>query len=148
MTTTDHSEYKEVAWAILNKDQPLNHKSIWISRPKITSRDKHQVRIETLYCGICHSDTHICSNQLGDCMYPFVGGHEILGRVVEVGSKVTKVKVGDHCAIGCMVDACLECEHCKRGDENYCENGKTDTYNGVKKHGRVIGNQKIRTHGI
>jgi len=60
---------------------------------------------------------------------------------------VTKVKVGDHCAVGCMVDSCLDCEYCKSGEENYCEKGMTGTYNGVKQFGRVGGNQTVRTHG-
>ena len=106
------SEYKEVAWAI----PKLGGKTtpIWISRPKVT---EFQVKFEMLFCGICHSDTHVGKNELGGCVYPFVGGHELLGRVTEVGSSVTKVKVGDYCAVGCMVDSCLNCPSCKEGEE-------------------------------
>ncbi len=62
-----------------------------------------------LYCGICHSDCHVGHNHFHSTVYPFVGGHELLGKVVEVGSKVTKFAVGDHVGVGCVVDACLEC---------------------------------------
>jgi uncharacterized zinc-type alcohol dehydrogenase-like protein len=86
-------------------------------------------------------------NELGGCVYPFVGGHELLGKVTEVGPDVTKVKVGDYCAVGCMVDSCLNCESCKEGEEQYCDLGLTGTYNGVRKHGRVGGNQTLRTQG-
>jgi len=72
-------------------------------------------------------------------------GHELLGRVVEVGPKVTKFKVGEACGVGCFVDSCRDCEMCKDGDENYCLNGMTGTYNSDKKHGRVPGNQDTKT---
>ncbi len=62
-----------------------------------------------LYCGVCHTDCHFGKNHLHMTTYPFVGGHELLGRVVEVGSKVTKFAVGDNVGVGCFVDACLEC---------------------------------------
>jgi alcohol dehydrogenase (NADP+) len=84
---------------------------------------------------------------LGGCHYPFVGGHELVGKVVECGQKVTKVKVGDFCGVGCMVDSCLDCTNCKASEESYCEKGLTATYNGAKQHGRVEGNQSVRTHG-
>lgn len=64
------------------------------------------------YCGICHSDCHIGLNDLSGCMYPIVPGHELAGTVVEVGSKVTKVKVGDNVGVGCISDSCLECGTC------------------------------------
>jgi len=73
-------------------------------------------------------------------IYPFVGGHECLGKVVEVGSKVTKVKVGEHAAVGCMVDTCLDCPCCHKDEEQYCMKGFTATYNGERNHGRVPGN--------
>lgn len=83
------------------------------------------------------------------CHYPFVGGHELLGRVVEVGPKVTKVKVGDAVGVGCFVDACLDCENCKAGDENYCATGVTGTYNADRnpKYGRHHGNPESKTWG-
>lgn len=70
-----------------------------------------------------------------------------MGKVVEVGSKVTKVKVGDNVGVGCFIDACLDCPRCKEGDEQYCDKGMTGTYGGDKKHGRVGGNQETKTCG-
>lgn len=67
------------------------------------------VRFELLYCGVCHSDLHNVKNDLGRSKFPMVPGHELSGRVIEVGSNVTKVKVGDNIGVGCMVDSCFDC---------------------------------------
>ena len=91
------------------------------------------VRIEIAYCGVCHSDLHQARNEWKNTVYPCVPGHEIVGTVVEVGPEVTKFKVGQHAAIGCVVDSCRECESCKDGLENYCTNGWVGTYNGADK---------------
>jgi len=136
------SEFLETAWAIPKSGE--KHVPMWIARPKVTD---FAVKFEMLYSGICHSDVHTGKNDWGPCNFPFVGGHELLGRVVEVGSKVTKFKVGDHVGVGCFIDACLGCPNCKKGDEQYCLKGMTGTYNGVKQHGRVGGNQETRTCG-
>jgi len=69
------------------------------------------------FCGVCHSDVHLGLNALGGSMYPMVPGHELVGIVVEVGIKVTKVKVGDHVGVGCISDSCLDCRMCSKGDE-------------------------------
>ena len=82
------SEYLEVAWGV-EKSGEL-HKPLWIARPKPQDFD---VKFEMLYCGICHSDVHNVKNEWGPCHFPCVAGHELLGRVTEVGSKVTKFKV-------------------------------------------------------
>ena len=100
-----------------------------------------------LYAGICHTDLHAGMNHFGDQTYPFTPGHELLGRVVEIGDKVTKVKVGDICAVGCIVDSCLDCSYCGEDSENYCAKGMTGTYGGKKVHGRVGGNPEIKTAG-
>ena len=96
------SEYLEIAWGINKFGE--DHKPLWIARPKINSNDSsmdHQVKFELLYSGICHSDVHIGKNHMGaGSFYPMVAGHELLGRVTEVGAKVTKFKVGDFCAVG------------------------------------------------
>lgn len=94
----------------------------------------HDVEIEIMYCGVCHSDLHTARNEWGGTMYPCVPGHEIVGRIVSVGDHVKKFKVGELAAVGCMVDSCRECEQCKQGYEQYCENGFTGTYNGQDKH--------------
>ncbi len=96
-----------------------------------TARD---VAIEILYCGVCHSDLHTVRNEWGGCNYPCVPGHEIVGRVTKVGSGVTKFKVGDLAAVGCMVDSCHECPSCKENLEQFCEKGAIFTYNGPDKH--------------
>jgi uncharacterized zinc-type alcohol dehydrogenase-like protein len=89
------------------------------------------VVIEVLYCGVCHSDVHNVRNDWGNANYPMVPGHEIIGRVVEVGNQVTRFKAGDHVGVGCMVDSCRHCAACGKGWEQYCESGSTFTYNGA-----------------
>lgn len=91
---------------------------------------EHDVAIDILYCGICHSDIHQARNEWGGgSLYPMVPGHEILGRVTHVGSKVTKFKTGDLVGVGCFVDSCRHCEACHEGEEQYCEEGMVGTYN-------------------
>ena len=87
------------------------------------------VVIEILYCGVCHSDLHNARNDWGGAHYPMVPGHEIVGRVLEVGTDVTRFKVGDRVGVGCMVASCRHCAACGKGWEQYCENGATYTYN-------------------
>ena len=94
------------------------------------------VQIEILFCGVCHSDLHQVRNEWKEVMptvYPCVPGHEIVGRVVKVGRDVKKFKEGDIAAVGCMVDSCRVCASCKAGEEQYCENAMTLTYNGEDK---------------
>ena len=101
-----------------------------------TRRDPraNDVVIEILYCGVCHSDIHNVRNDWGNAKHPLVPGHEIIGRVVQVGGQVTRFKLGDHVGVGCMVDSCQHCKACGRGLEQYCENGNTLTYNDVDPH--------------
>lgn len=91
------------------------------------------VRIEILYCGLCHSDIHSARNEWGGAHYPMVPGHEIVGKVSEVGPAVTRFKAGDLVGVGCMVDSCQHCENCEADLEQFCLNGFTGTYNGVDK---------------
>ena len=117
---------KAFGTAAANADlSPLN-----IQRRKPTA---HDVEIEILYCGVCHSDLHTARNEWHGTIYPCVPGHEIVGRIVSVGNAVTKFKVGDHAAVGCMVDSCRECQYCKEGLEQYCEVGNVLTYNSPDK---------------
>ncbi|MFJ4142942.1 NAD(P)-dependent alcohol dehydrogenase [Pseudomonas sp. NPDC089734] len=88
------------------------------------------VQIDILYCGVCHSDLHTARNEWKNTLYPSVPGHEIVGRVTAVGANVTQFKVGDLAGVGCMVDSCQHCASCAEGEEQYCENGFTGTYNG------------------
>ena len=87
------------------------------------------VVIDIKYCGICHSDIHMVRDEWGtSSAFPMVPGHEIAGVVSSVGSAVTKYKVGDLVGVGCMVDSCGECAHCKEQEEQYCIPGNTGTY--------------------
>ncbi|MGB8261167.1 MAG: NAD(P)-dependent alcohol dehydrogenase [Terracidiphilus sp.] len=87
-----------------------------------------EIAIETLYCGVCHSDLHMVRNEWGNSVYPMVPGHEIVGRVVAAGSGVTRFKAGDIAAVGVIIDSCRHCAPCGRGDEHYCLEGPTLTY--------------------
>jgi len=88
------------------------------------------VQIAILYCGVCHSDLHTVRNEWNGTTYPIVPGHEIVGKVTKVGKDVSRYKVGDFVAVGCMVDSCQKCPSCKEHLEQYCEEGCTMTYNG------------------
>ena len=90
------------------------------------------VVIAISHCGICHSDIHQARDEWGGSRFPMVPGHEIVGRVVEVGPGVTKHAVGDFVGVGCLVDSCRTCEFCERGLEQFCLNGSAPTYNGTE----------------
>jgi len=92
----------------------------------------YDVHFDIDFCGVCHSDLHQIRDEWGGSIYPMVPGHEIVGRVVAVGNKVTKFRKGDLAATGCLVDSCRTCENCKRGLEQYCLNGSSGTYNGYE----------------
>lgn len=95
----------------------------------------NDILIDIEYCGICHSDIHQARNEWPDllpAMYPMVPGHEIVGRVSQVGDNVTKFKVGDSAGIGCFVDSCRTCAPCTGGIEQYCMNLAAYTYNGTE----------------
>lgn len=108
---------------------------------------KYQVRdptpddvlIEVLYCGICYADVHAFHGDMGPIKYPLIPGHELTGHVIKIGENVTKHKVGDRVAIGCMVGSCRQCETCRNDLENYCDK-MILTYNAIDEHGDV-------THG-
>jgi uncharacterized zinc-type alcohol dehydrogenase-like protein len=89
----------------------------------------NDVRIEILYCGVCHSDLHTVRSEWPGTIYPCIPGHEIVGRVVSAGADVTRFSEGELVAVGCLVDSCLHCSSCAEGLEQYCENGLTGTYN-------------------
>lgn len=114
-------------------EEPI--KELTIRRRKVLPND---VEIEILYCGICHSDLHAVHNDWGGTSYPIVPGHEIVGRVSNVGKNVTKFNVGDLAGVGCIVESCRECNHCQEGDEQFCEKGATMVFNAPdKKHGGI-----------
>lgn len=92
------------------------------------------VQIEIHYCGVCHSDLHTARNEWGETVYPVVPGHEIVGRVMKVGSEVKTFRAGDLAAVGCMVDSCRTCADCRENLEQYCKNDLVFTYNSRDKH--------------
>jgi uncharacterized zinc-type alcohol dehydrogenase-like protein len=98
----------------------------------------HDVEIDILYCGVCHTDIHLLKNDWGFSIYPMVPGHEIVGRVASIGNQVKKFKVGDIAGVGCLVDSCRECENCKQGLEQYCQGGMVLTYSGMEKDGKTV----------
>lgn len=118
------------AFAVQSETSPLAPWSFLRREPGAA-----EVLIEILYCGVCHTDIHYARNEWGNAVYPMVPGHEIVGRVTNVGSEVTKWKVGDNVGVGCFVDSCRSCNACAIGEEQYCENGATFTYNAPEKNG-------------
>jgi uncharacterized zinc-type alcohol dehydrogenase-like protein len=97
----------------------------------------HDVRIEILFCGVCHSDLHQVRDEWGGSVFPMVPGHEIVGRVVEVGSHVKGFKAGDLAGVGCMVNSCQHCPECNEGLEQYCDEGFVGTYGAIDRDGTV-----------
>ena len=97
----------------------------------------HDVAIDIRYCGICHSDIHQVRDEWGGSIFPMVPGHEIAGVVSQVGSGVTRYKVGDKVGVGCFIDSCRSCANCKTGLEQYCLEGMTPTYNGRERDGKA-----------
>ena len=106
-----------------------------LRRFAFTRRDPgpRDVQIDILFCGICHSDIHTVRGEWGPVQYPFVPGHEIVGRVVQVGPEVASFRKDALVGVGCMVDSCRVCRSCVDGLEQFCENGFTGTYSGVEK---------------
>lgn len=100
---------------------------------KRRSAGNDDVTIQILYCGVCHSDIHVARNEWKSTVYPVVPGHEIIGKVLQVGSNVKKFRVGDIVGVGCMVGSCGQCAGCDEGYEQYCENGMVLTYNSPEK---------------
>jgi uncharacterized zinc-type alcohol dehydrogenase-like protein len=95
----------------------------------------HDVQLEILYCGVCHSDLHQIRNDWFPGIFPMVPGHEIVGRVVTAGAHVKKFTAGDLAGVGCLVDSCRTCDNCKEGLEQYCLEYPTGTYNAMGKDG-------------
>ena len=105
-------------------------KQLHIDRREVTAKD---IEIDILFCGVCHSDLHFAKNDWGMTQYPVVPGHEIVGRVSQVGAETSKYKVGDLVAVGCLVDSCRTCNNCKDDLEQYCPEW-VGTYGGYDKH--------------
>ncbi|MDZ5663034.1 NAD(P)-dependent alcohol dehydrogenase [Nocardioides sp. S-58] len=118
------------AYAAPSAGEPLA--ATTIERRDVGARD---VLIEIEYAGICHSDIHTVNGDWGPQPFPVVPGHEIVGRVTEVGAEVTRHRVGDRVGVGCMVGSCGECDSCRRGDEQYCARGMVGTYAATDRDG-------------
>jgi len=119
------------AYAATSPTAPLTPTTI--ERRDLGSRD---VQIEIKYAGICHSDIHTARGDWGPVTYPLVTGHEIAGIVTQVGPEVTRHTVGDRVGVGCMVDSCGECRHCRAGEEQFCVKGNIGTYAATGKDGQ------------
>lgn len=117
------------AYAVQNATSPLAPFTVNRRDPSA-----HDVQIKILYCGICHSDLHIARNEWQGTTYPCVPGHEIVGRVTQVGDKVSHYQEGDLVAVGCLVDSCRTCANCLDDLEQFCEQGPVFTYNSPDKH--------------
>ena len=119
---------KTAAYAVASATSPFSKITIERRQPK-----DHDVAIDILFCGVCHSDLHQARNEWGNSTFPMVPGHEIVGRVRAVGKKVTKFKVGDLAGVGCMVDSCRTCESCRDQQEQFCSEGMVGTYNSFER---------------
>lgn len=121
------------AYAAFNERDPLGPFEFNRREP-----GPHDVQIEILYSGVCHSDLHQVRNEWKESMYPMVPGHEIVGRVTKTGAAVKKFKPGDLAGVGVMVDSCRVCKNCKQDLEQYCVDGFTGTYNSYERDGKGI----------
>jgi uncharacterized zinc-type alcohol dehydrogenase-like protein len=119
---------KTAAYAAVLAKSPLTPYTIERREP-----GPREVLIDILYCGICHSDIHQVRDEWGNSIFPMVPGHEIVGTVAQAGEKVERWKKGDIVGVGCFVDSCRQCEACRDGEEQFCEQGATFTYNGCER---------------
>ena len=124
---------KALAYAAAAAKSPLAPYSFERREPK-----EHDVVIDIKYCGICHTDVHLARDEWGGGIFPMVPGHEIVGVVTRVGSHVAKFKPGDKVGVGCLVDSCRVCEHCRDHLEQYCLNGVSFTYNSYEQDKKTI----------
>jgi uncharacterized zinc-type alcohol dehydrogenase-like protein len=122
---------KVLGYAAQNATTPL---APWTFERRAMRPD--DVKIEILYCGVCHSDLHQARDDWGFSQFPLVPGHEIIGRITATGDKASKFKAGELVGVGCMVDSCRECSPCRHGLEQYCEEGNIQTYNGQDRFDR------------
>lgn len=117
------------AYGVIEEKAPIIE--LKISRRALGEKD---VSVDIEYCGICHSDIHFAHNDWGTSRYPLVPGHEIIGRVSQIGDGVTAFKVGERVSVGCLTGSCQTCEPCESGEEQFCETGKVWTYNSLDYH--------------
>ncbi|MDQ3268674.1 MAG: alcohol dehydrogenase catalytic domain-containing protein, partial [Pseudomonadota bacterium] len=118
------------AYAAADANSPLAPYTIQRREPRAG-----EVLIDILYCGVCHSDIHLARGEWGGGIFPMVPGHEIVGRVAQVGEGVETFQPGDAVGVGCFVDSCRSCAQCDAGEEQYCAKGMVATYNGRERDG-------------
>ncbi len=118
---------KVPAYAAVSAKAPLAPYEAERREPK-----EHDVVIDVLFCGVCHSDIHQARDEWGGGLFPMVPGHEVIGRVARTGAEVKKLKPGDMAGVGCMVDSCRECGPCSESLEQFCEKGCAWTYNSTE----------------
>jgi len=121
-----------------------------VARMSIERRDPgpHDVAIEILYCGICHSDVHKVNDDWGTTHFPVVPGHEIVGRVVSQGTSASRFREGDLAGVGCLVDSCRVCPECRAGHEMFCEKGVTFTFDSLEPDGKTWTYGGYSTHMV
>lgn len=124
---------KTLAYAAQSATTPLGPFTLERREP-----GPHDIQIDILFCGVCHSDIHTARNEWKGSVYPVVPGHEIVGRITKIGKDVKEFKVGDLAAVGCLVDSCRTCSSCKNNLEQYCEKGMTLTYNSPDKYSKKM----------
>ena len=124
---------KTQGYAVKSVSAPLE--SYEFSRRELRPRD---VALDIYFSGICHSDIHQAREEWGPAIFPMVPGHEIVGRVIEIGSQVSKFKVGGLIGVGVFVDSCRKCASCNAGLEQYCVEGMTGTYNTLERDGKTV----------
>ena len=124
---------KTKGYAVLEASKPLVPFNF--DRRELRPTD---VALEIHYAGICHSDIHQAREEWGPAIFPMVPGHEIAGVVTEIGTAVSKFKVGDRIGVGVFIDSCRKCSSCKAGLEQYCLEGMTGTYNGYERDGKTV----------
>ncbi len=132
---------KAKAYAAQSATSPIEPYSIERRSPGV-----NDVVIEIAYCGICHSDIHTARGEWGPTIYPCVPGHEIVGRVIQVGKKVKRFKAGDLVGVGCMVDSCGKCKYCKANEEQFCEGHSVFTYNSLELDNKTLTNGGYSSH--
>jgi uncharacterized zinc-type alcohol dehydrogenase-like protein len=132
---------KVPAYAAFSAREPLRAHTIDRRDP-----GPHDVAIDILFCGVCHSDVHQVRDEWGGSKFPMVPGHEIVGRVTRVGDQVTKVRAGDLAGVGCLVDSCRECPQCRAGLEQFCQRVPAFTYNGTEMDRKTVTQGGYATH--
>lgn len=131
MTVEPGSKLKTPAYAVASATSPVAPFTIERREP-----GPHDVLIDILYCGVCHSDIHQARNEWQNSVYPMVPGHEIVGKISKVGSHVKKWKVGDAVGVGCFIDSDRTCPECKAGEEQFCDKASL-TYNSTEQGGKT-----------